>query len=134
VCVKALSPVRSTSTLGRRLPTVIPTQTGINRSILRTLQYRDSSAWKHVNVGERSSADSSLRAELVHPFEHEDLTLDSNSQQSINAIVVAAAVGIGGGSSTGVGVSAAGSYAESKIKTDVKAYIDGDGACDRNRR
>ena len=46
---------------------------------------------------------------------------------------MAAAVGIGGGSTAGVAVSGAGSYAENKIKTDVKAYIDGDGATQHRR-
>ncbi len=40
--------------------------------------------------------------------------------------MVAAALGVGGGGTTGVAVSGAGSYSEDRIKTDVKAYIDGD--------
>ena len=41
---------------------------------------------------------------------------------------MAAAVGLGGGGQVGIAVSAAGVYAENKIKTDVQASIDGDGA------
>ena len=49
---------------------------------------------------------------------------------SIAVVVVgiAVAVGIGGGNSVGVGLSGAGVYTENKIRTDVKAYISGDGA------
>ncbi len=56
-----------------------------------------------------------------------DLTLDANTTETINAVVVAAAIG-NAGSTAGVAVSGSGSYAENRIKTDVNAYIDGDGS------
>ena len=42
--------------------------------------------------------------------------------------MVAGAVGVSGGGETGVAVTGAGAFAQNKIASDVKAYVDGDGA------
>ena len=55
------------------------------------------------------------------------LTIDATATESIDAIVIAGTAAVSGGGTTGVGVSAAGVYAENKIKNHVKSYIDGDG-------
>jgi hypothetical protein len=56
------------------------------------------------------------------------LTVDAQSEQTIQAVVVAGAVALAGGGSTGVGVSGAGVYTNNRIRTLVRAFIDGDGA------
>ncbi|MFN9549073.1 MAG: hypothetical protein ACK56Q_02210, partial [Pirellulaceae bacterium] len=103
-----------------------PNTTGNQPFDLRTQQYRDGSAWKHVNAGARPAV---IQAYSLDTVIHSRglLTIESTSEQAIDSIVVSAAIGVGGGSTTGVGVSAAGTYAENKIRTDVKAYVDGDG-------
>ena len=93
---------------------------------LQTQQYRDPSLWTHVNASARGdqvrayALDSSVQSAG-------DLSINASIPARIDATVVAVAVGIGGGSSAGVAVSGAGVYAENKIKTDVAAFIDGDG-------
>ena len=56
------------------------------------------------------------------------LTLTANSNQTISAIVVAASAAIAGGGAAGVGASGAGASTKNTIATNIKAYIDGDGA------
>ena len=56
------------------------------------------------------------------------LTLTAYSNQTINAIVVAASAAIAGGGVAGVGASGAGASTKNTIATNIKAYIDGDGA------
>src|SRR5262249_17238602 len=94
---------------------------------LATQQYRDGSLWKHVNV---TPSAAQVQAEILDSSVSAtgDLALAAHSQASINAVVIAASVGIGVGEGVGVGISGAGVYSENKIKTDVKAIIDGDGA------
>jgi hypothetical protein len=100
-----------------------PNTGGNQKFDLSVQQYRDATLWKQVNVGTNAAqvrayiANSSVRATGA-------LTIDAKSTASIDATVVAAALGVGGGS-TGVAVSVTGSYSENRIKTDVKAYIDG---------
>jgi len=104
-----------------------PNAEGVQKFDLSVQQYRDASLWKQANMATGGAQiraglkESSLRATGA-------LTIDAEAAASIDATVIAAAVGVGGGGTTGVAVSGAGSYAENKIKTDVKAYIDGDGA------
>jgi hypothetical protein len=104
-----------------------PNTTVLDGFDLRAQQYRDPGAWRLVSVGANAAQ---VRAYIANSSVDAigALTIDAQSTQSIDAIVVAAAVGVGGGSSTGIAVSAAGAYAENKIKTDIKAYVDGDGA------
>ena len=56
------------------------------------------------------------------------LTLDAKSEQTIDAVVFAGAAAISGGSTVGVAASGAGVDADNKIRTLVKAFINGDGA------
>ena len=56
------------------------------------------------------------------------LTQDAIATQIISAIVLAGSAAMAGGGTTGVAASGAGVRAENKIKTLVKAYIDGDGS------
>jgi hypothetical protein len=57
-----------------------------------------------------------------------DLIQTAVADETIEAIVVAGSVAISGGGTAGVGLSGSGADAENKISTQVKAYIDGDGA------
>lgn len=103
-----------------------PNREGIQSFDLSIQQYRDASLWKQVSLGaDAAQVQAYITGSSV--WADGDLTIDAKTTESIDAVVVAAAVGVGGGTTTGVAVSAAGTYAENKIKTDVKAYIDGDG-------
>jgi hypothetical protein len=104
-----------------------PNQSGNQQFDLRNQQYRDSTAWKHISLG---SSPSELQAFISNSSiqSSKDLVVNALSTQTIDAVVVAAAVGVGVGSTAGVSVSAAGSYGENKIQTYIKSYIDGDGA------
>ena len=55
------------------------------------------------------------------------LTADAIAGESISALVVALSAAVGGGLGAGIGFSGAGVFAENRIATDVKAFIDGDG-------
>jgi len=57
-----------------------------------------------------------------------DLSLSALASETIDAIVVAGSVAVSGGGTAGVGLSGSGADAENKISTQVKAFIDGDGA------
>ncbi|MCB1998993.1 MAG: LEPR-XLL domain-containing protein, partial [Rhodoferax sp.] len=93
---------------------------------LQSQQYRDPALWKHVNA---SANTNQVRAFLADSsvVSVGDVTLHASDTSRIDATVLAIAVGIGGGGDVGVGVSGAGVYAENRIKTDVAAFIDGDG-------
>src|SRR5262249_23736760 len=113
--------------IGPALTDSDPNHPGNQTFDLRIQQYRDASLWKHISVGPNAAqvqayiANSSVRAK-------DALTSDATATESIDAIVVAAAVGLGGGIGTGVAVSGAGGYSGNKINTNAQAYIDGDGA------
>ncbi len=104
-----------------------PETTEVETFDLSVQQYRDSSVWKQVNFGADTAVQVQAYLKNSSVWALGDLTIDAKTTETIDAVVVAAAVGVGGGTNTGVAVSAAGTYAENKIKTDVKAYIDGDG-------
>ncbi|MDB5862130.1 MAG: repeat-containing protein, partial [Ramlibacter sp.] len=93
---------------------------------LRIQQYRDVTSWKHVSAGANAAQ---VRAYLLDTSVQATgaVTVDARSTQDIDALVVAGAIGISGGATTGIAVSGAGVYSENKVKTQVKAYIDGDG-------
>jgi hypothetical protein len=96
---------------------------------LRQQQYRDPTQWRHVSV-DAPLAGSQVQAIVKDSAIRADggLTVAAEGERSIEAIVVAAAAGVAVGTSgVGVGVSAAGSYAENKIRSDITAQIDGDG-------
>jgi hypothetical protein len=93
---------------------------------LMSQQYRDAELWEHVNAASNAAQ---VRAYLLNSSVNATgaLTIDAVVSGQIDAIVIAAAVGVAAGSGVSVGVSGAGVYAENKIKTDVKAFIEGDG-------
>ena len=87
--------------------------------------YGDRTAWKQVNI-EGDAAQVQAFALGSSLESGAGLTISATSGGSVKATVVAGAVAVGASAKTGVGVSVAGVYVENKIKTDVKAYIDGD--------
>ena len=54
-----------------------------------------------------------------------DLTLTAVSSQAVNSMVLAGSVAVAAGGTVGVGVSGSGVWAENRIQTDVRAFIDG---------
>jgi hypothetical protein len=90
---------------------------------LQSQQYRDPSLWKHVNGS--ANADQ-VQAYLLDSSLHSagDLSIQATDTARIDATVVAVAVGIAGGGDVGLAISGAGVYAENKINTEVKAFID----------
>ncbi len=91
---------------------------------LSTQDYTDTSKWKQIapNAAEIQAyvKNSSISASGA-------LTADAASSQAIAALVVAGSVAVGAGAVVGVGFSGAGVFAENRIATYVKAFIDGDG-------
>jgi hypothetical protein len=90
-------------------------------------QYRDSTLWKHVSLGENAAQ---VRARLINTTVHAsgDLDIHAHATEQIDAVVIAVAVGVGlGVGNIGVAVSGAGVYSENKIKIVVVAAIEGDG-------
>jgi hypothetical protein len=55
------------------------------------------------------------------------MTLDANGNETIKSLAITGTAAIGGGGTTGVGVSVAGVYTENRVRTFVKAFIDGSG-------
>ncbi len=88
-------------------------------------EYGDTTLWQLVGDYDRAE----VRAYIVGAtrVEANGLTLTADATQTIDAIVVAGAVALTGGGA-GVSVSGAGVYAENRIATDVKAFVDGDDA------
>ncbi|HZV93547.1 MAG TPA: hypothetical protein VFF72_10035, partial [Caldimonas sp.] len=110
-------------------PTLIdsdPTQDGNQPFDLTIQQYQDSTLWQQVNVSEEPAQ---VRAFVENSSIDAagDLSITANAHEEIHSVVVAFAAGVGGGSDAGFALSAAGVYAENKIRTDIKADIDGDG-------
>ena len=94
---------------------------------LSVADFSDTSIWKQLGLNESGArvraavADASIDATGA-------LTILATGEQSISAVVVAAAVAIAGGGLTNVGVSGAGVFTQNKIASVVEAYVDGDGA------
>jgi hypothetical protein len=92
---------------------------------LETQNYGDKSAWQQVNLkGSASEIHAYLKGTDLSSTGA--LTIDAVSESKIDASVLTAAAAISASAKGGNSVSAAGVYAENKIKTDVKAFIDGD--------
>ena len=110
--------------IGAELTDSDPNTDGLQPFDLSVQQYRDATLWKQANAGPEAAQ---VQAYIANSsvWAADALTIDAKASESIDAIVVAVAVGVGAGSSAGVAVSVSGSYSENKIKTDVKAYIDG---------
>ena len=94
-------------------------------SALDGVSYNDATVWQQINLG---AAPAQVQAYLQNSSADAAgaLTLGARASADINAIVIAASAALGLGSTAGVAVSGAGVYTENKIKTLVKAYIDGD--------
>lgn len=92
---------------------------------LSAQNYGDRSAWKQANL-EGSAAQVQAFSLGSGIDSGGDLVVTASSAGSIKATVVAAAAAVAASGQSGVAVSAAGVYVENRIKTDVKAYIDGD--------
>ena len=88
--------------------------------------YSDTTRWKQVNL---SSAAAQVQAYVAGSSINAAgaLKLTATETATIEALVLAASVALAVGA-VGVGLSGAGAAAENRIATDVKAYIDGDGA------
>ncbi|MCZ7598730.1 MAG: hypothetical protein M5U09_14700 [Gammaproteobacteria bacterium] len=56
-----------------------------------------------------------------------DVTLDAHGTETISALTVAGSVAIAAGGGTSVGATAAGVYTENRVRSHIRAYIDGDG-------
>ncbi|MDZ4252170.1 MAG: hypothetical protein U1A72_06305, partial [Sulfuritalea sp.] len=104
-----------------------PNTAGTQTVDLTTQNYQDKSAWKQINVN-ASALEAQAYIKNSSVTASGALTLDADSTASISAIVVAGSGALAGGGSTGLALSGAGVYAENRIKTYVKAYIDGDGS------
>ena len=94
---------------------------------LQAQEFGDPDAWRRVDL---ESAASEIQAYIRNSSIQAagDLTANAISSQSIDSIVIAGAVALAGGGKAGIAISGAGVYAENAIATDVKAFINGDGA------
>ena len=101
-------------------------QVGETTVNLRAQDYGNTDLWKQVNLVE---APAEVRAYLLNSSVNAvgGLSQTAISDQSIDALVVAGSAAISVGA-VGVGVSGAGAGAVNTITTDVKAFIEGDGA------
>ncbi len=94
---------------------------------LHTEDYTDYRLWKQVNLAQ-SAAEVQACASHTEIKAHGALTLTARGNQSIDATVLAGSVGVAGGGKTGVGVSGAGVFAQNRIKTGIRASVDGSGS------
>ncbi|MCK9233336.1 MAG: hypothetical protein M0P04_11190, partial [Syntrophales bacterium] len=94
---------------------------------LQAQEFGDPDTWRRVDL---DSAASEIQAYIRNSSIQAsgDLTADAVSTQSIDSIVIAGAVALAGGGKAGIAISGAGVYAENAIATDVRAFINGDGA------
>ena len=94
---------------------------------LNIQDYGDSSLWKLVSVS-RDAAPIQAYVKNSSIDAEGDLEITATATQKIQTLVLAGSVAIAAGGLAGVGVSGAGSVAENRIATWVRAFIDGDGA------
>ncbi|MDA8435110.1 MAG: hypothetical protein M0Z98_03915, partial [Actinomycetales bacterium] len=96
------------------------------------MDYSDYNMWKQVGFAPVPAATSlaGVQASIVDSSVNAtgDLTVSAQGRETIDAVVIAGAVAISGGGTTGVGASGAGVFTQNKIRSDVKAFIDGDGS------
>ena len=89
--------------------------------------YSNPALWRQINVTsgplqvEAYVANSGVNAATTY-------TLTADSNQTINALVLALSAAVAGGEGVGVSVSGSGVYTGNVISTDVQAYQDGDGS------
>ncbi len=119
--------------LGATLTDGDPNQTGVQLVDLSVQNYGDASLWQHASV-KQSAAQAQAYLEDTSVDATGALTIEADNDASIDAIVIAASAALALGGTAGVAVSGAGVYTENKIKTLVKAFIDGDGADTWTRR
>ncbi len=94
---------------------------------LSRMDYSDSSVWTRADLtADPSSVEAVVLGASVHSTGA--VTLSARSSQSIDALVVAAAVGVSGGGTAGIGLSGAGVYTENRITSATRAVIDGGSA------
>ncbi|MGB7817523.1 MAG: hypothetical protein WBL35_02135, partial [Ornithinibacter sp.] len=94
---------------------------------LSRMDYSDSSVWTRADLTpDRSSVEAVVLGASV--FSVGDVSVTAKSTQSIDALVVAAAVGVSGGGTAGIGLSGAGVYTENRITSGTRAVIDGGDA------
>ncbi|MCA9220001.1 MAG: hypothetical protein KDA71_06710, partial [Planctomycetales bacterium] len=84
----------------------------------------------NVIAGNENATDSaevlaSIRNSSIHATGH--LTLDAVSSAKIDSVVLAGSVAVAVGGTGGVAISGAGVQAKNSVRTNVKAFIDGDG-------
>ncbi|MCX7200707.1 MAG: hypothetical protein NTW37_22665, partial [Proteobacteria bacterium] len=108
-----------------------PNTAGNQAIDLATQNYQDRSAWKQVNVN-ASALEAQAYIKNASVAAAGALEVAADSTASIDAIVVAGSAALAGGGTTGLALSGAGVYAENRIKTFVKAFVDGDGTAGIN--
>jgi hypothetical protein len=93
---------------------------------LKQQQFRDSSLWKHINA---STHGAEIKAYVRNAsiYSSGSLNVHADSTQGITSEVIGVSVGVGASSNVGVGASGAGTYAENRTLTDIRANIDGVG-------
>ncbi|MGD8418835.1 MAG: hypothetical protein PVJ78_00250, partial [Gammaproteobacteria bacterium] len=57
-----------------------------------------------------------------------DLTVDADADEGIEALTFAGSVAIGGGGTAGIALAGSGVGVENRIRTDIEAFVDGDGS------
>ena len=89
--------------------------------------YSNTSLWRQINV---SSAPLTVEAYVANSgvSAATTYTLTADSNQTINALVLALSAAVAGGTGIGVSVAGSGVYTGNVISTDVQAYQDGDGS------
>ncbi len=105
-----------------------PTLTNASYPIdLTTQDYSNHDLWKQIGL---TRVGSPIQAYIQNSSVDASgaLIVSATSTQSIDAKVLAGSVALAAGGEVGVALSGAGVYTENRIGTDVKAYIDGDGA------
>ena len=113
----------------------------VNVSDLTTQNYSNPALWQQVTALEQDYSDPSLWRQVnvaSNPLQVEayvvssgveatggNYTVTADSNQSINALVLALSAAVGGGTGVGGAVAGSGVYAGNLIATDVLAYHDG---------
>ena len=103
--------------------------TTLTNADLTTQSYGDSSLWRLVGVSQERRAGEGLHQRLGRHRDRRARACDAMATQSIDAIVVAAAVALAGGG-VGGGLAGAGVWSQNRVATDVKAYILGNSTTD----
>ena len=101
-----------------------PSKTAENNNWLTRQDYSDRTRWQQVNLA-ADAAEVSAFVEQSNLTATGALTVDAFSTQTIKADVAAMSVAMSGGI-VGVSLAGAGAGAENRIKTDVRASIEGD--------